>query len=428
MKRALSWPVLMVALLIALVSVAGAGAEGGIIHVVRPGETLSSIARLYGVTPGAVAAANGLADPDLILVGQKLKIPRPTPATPGVHVVARGETLTAIARRYGLSVWQLAAHNGIANPDRIYVGQRLLIPWMPDSARAVPHPPGEPPAATEGITSGASQVSVSTATAMPIRPPSTEVPRPEPQPTPSLPPATPTAQPIPCPCEEIVILSPAPGITVTSPITVSGWAAGLERTVIVTVLDGGGGRIGQETAKVGGRPGQPGGFTAVVPFTVPANSQPGRIQVWTESLRDGAVEHLSSVTVAIQGLELDPLLARLDAAFRAGDYAAWADLMADPFKFVVYKSRGDSLTPAQATERLRLDYVGAVPPRLDFSVDARKLLEGRFTLAADIVHVVYSTGWGRDGRDDAFLLIGNVNGRARWSALLYVPRTAVDYR
>lgn len=45
-----------------------------------------------------------------------------------IHVVARGETLAAIAALYGLTVQQIAAANGIANPDLIYVGQRLVIP------------------------------------------------------------------------------------------------------------------------------------------------------------------------------------------------------------------------------------------------------------------------------------------------------------
>jgi LysM repeat protein len=45
-----------------------------------------------------------------------------------IHVVARGETLAAIATLYGLTVQQIAAANGIANPDLIYVGQRLVIP------------------------------------------------------------------------------------------------------------------------------------------------------------------------------------------------------------------------------------------------------------------------------------------------------------
>ncbi len=55
--------------------------------------------------------------------------PTPTPApTPRIHVVARGDTLTAIAARYGVSLKALERANGIKNPSLIRVGQRLVIP------------------------------------------------------------------------------------------------------------------------------------------------------------------------------------------------------------------------------------------------------------------------------------------------------------
>ncbi|HXQ95553.1 MAG TPA: LysM peptidoglycan-binding domain-containing protein [Candidatus Acidoferrales bacterium] len=49
-------------------------------------------------------------------------------ASPQYHVVARGETLTSIAEQYGVTVQALAAANGISNPNAIYAGQRLVIP------------------------------------------------------------------------------------------------------------------------------------------------------------------------------------------------------------------------------------------------------------------------------------------------------------
>ncbi len=54
--------------------------------------------------------------------------PPSAPAGPRVHVVRRGETLSAIAQRYGVNVFTLAAANGIVNINRIYAGQRLVIP------------------------------------------------------------------------------------------------------------------------------------------------------------------------------------------------------------------------------------------------------------------------------------------------------------
>ena len=51
------------------------------IHVVQPGETVSEIARQYGVSIDALTAVNGIADPHLIKIGQELVIPGPAPAT-----------------------------------------------------------------------------------------------------------------------------------------------------------------------------------------------------------------------------------------------------------------------------------------------------------------------------------------------------------
>ncbi len=116
-----------------------ATATGGV-HVVRRGETLSSIARRYGTTVSAIASANGIRNPSLIWVGQRLRIPgrsgggssrgggTTSASSGGVHVVRRGETLSSIARRYGTTVSAIAAANGIRNPSLIWVGQRLRIP------------------------------------------------------------------------------------------------------------------------------------------------------------------------------------------------------------------------------------------------------------------------------------------------------------
>ena len=51
------------------------------------------------------------------------------PNTSVIHVVQRGETLYSIARSYGVNVWTIARANGITNPNYIYAGQRLVIPY-----------------------------------------------------------------------------------------------------------------------------------------------------------------------------------------------------------------------------------------------------------------------------------------------------------
>ncbi len=112
------------------------GGGGGGVHVVQRGETLYSIARRYGTTVQAIMSANGLSNPNFIYVGQRLTIGGgggssrgggAAPATGTVHVVQRGETLYSIARRYGTTAAALAAANGLRNPNLIYVGQRLRI-------------------------------------------------------------------------------------------------------------------------------------------------------------------------------------------------------------------------------------------------------------------------------------------------------------
>ena len=55
---------------------------------------------------------------------------RPAQAQGRVHVVAGGENLSSIAQHYGLSLQELAAYNGIANPNLVFSGQRLEIPGL----------------------------------------------------------------------------------------------------------------------------------------------------------------------------------------------------------------------------------------------------------------------------------------------------------
>ena len=105
----------------------------GSTHTVRRGETLSRIAARYGTSWQQLASANGLRNPNLIHPGQRLVIRRGSANTAHYnsqshyHIVARGETLSGIASRYGESWQQLAAKNGLRNPNRIYPGQRLLL-------------------------------------------------------------------------------------------------------------------------------------------------------------------------------------------------------------------------------------------------------------------------------------------------------------
>jgi peptidoglycan/xylan/chitin deacetylase (PgdA/CDA1 family)/phage tail protein X len=108
---------------------------GQTVHVVQAGDTLYRIALRYGVTVPAIVAANNLANPNLISVGQVLVIPTGTtppttapPASPVRYTVQPGDTLYRIALRYGVTVPAIVAANNLANPNLISVGQVLVIP------------------------------------------------------------------------------------------------------------------------------------------------------------------------------------------------------------------------------------------------------------------------------------------------------------
>ncbi len=130
-------------------------------HVVRSGETLADIAADHGTSVRALVESNRIEDPNLILVGQELTIPGATsgsgggtPAEPATttHVVARGDTLGGIAARYGTTVRAIAEANGITDPDRIVIGARLSVAGAPAGGSS-----GTPPAAAPAPSGGSPQ-------------------------------------------------------------------------------------------------------------------------------------------------------------------------------------------------------------------------------------------------------------------------------
>lgn len=107
---------------ITLLGVAGLADTGG--HTVRAGETLGEIARDHGRTVSELVSANALRDPNHITAGSTLVIP----GEAGTHTVVAGDNLTSIAARYGTTATALADVNGIANRNLVRIGQRLTIP------------------------------------------------------------------------------------------------------------------------------------------------------------------------------------------------------------------------------------------------------------------------------------------------------------
>lgn len=97
-----------------------------VIHTVRPGDTVFALAQRYGLKPEEIVFSNQLRDPGVLSVGQALVLP-----TDAVRYTVRpGDSVYALARRYGLSVADvLAANPRLGSGARIDPGQTLLLPF-----------------------------------------------------------------------------------------------------------------------------------------------------------------------------------------------------------------------------------------------------------------------------------------------------------
>ncbi|EJO07108.1 LysM repeat-containing muramidase [Oenococcus oeni AWRIB553] len=110
-------------------------------YTVASGDTLTSIAKAYGTTVSAIATANNISNPDYIYVGEVLTIGSSTSTSTSTsstsssstssssksYTVASGDTLTSIAKSYGVSISTLAKLNNISNTNLIYAGTTLKI-------------------------------------------------------------------------------------------------------------------------------------------------------------------------------------------------------------------------------------------------------------------------------------------------------------
>lgn len=110
-----------------------AGVKEMVFYFVQEGETLYAIAKRYRTTVHAILSTNRLEDPNAIIPGQALIIPRagevPSPPPGGIpHLVRKGETLFHLADRYGVGVPEILRANQLAHPEFVVQGQQLVIP------------------------------------------------------------------------------------------------------------------------------------------------------------------------------------------------------------------------------------------------------------------------------------------------------------
>jgi LysM repeat protein len=96
---------------------------------VKSGDTLSKIARKFGTTVDNLVALNGISNPNQIAAGTTICV-KAKGSQPGgaYYTVKQGDTLYSIARKYGWTASYLAQVNTIPNPDEIYAGRVLWIP------------------------------------------------------------------------------------------------------------------------------------------------------------------------------------------------------------------------------------------------------------------------------------------------------------
>lgn len=164
---------------------------------VKAGDTVSAIAARFGLSTAKVLALNGLGWSSLIFPGQVLTLTKstpvstPTPPPPSApstttYTIKSGDTISAIAARYGVSTQSVLTANGLGWSSLIFPGQKITIPVKPTPAPQ-PAPPA-PPASDE---------------TEPADPPQDEAPAPEPEPEPE-PDPEPAPPPPPAPYTYII--------------------------------------------------------------------------------------------------------------------------------------------------------------------------------------------------------------------------------
>ena len=104
------------------------------IHIVKIGDTISSISKLYSIKKDLIIELNNLKDENYIYVGQNLIVTesnensiKKSDLTNNYHIVQVGENLTDISNKYDLNLGYLIEINSLENPDSIKVGEKILL-------------------------------------------------------------------------------------------------------------------------------------------------------------------------------------------------------------------------------------------------------------------------------------------------------------
>ena len=101
-------------------------------YTIKQGDNLTSIATRFNTTVAHLASINGIANPNIIMAGQTIKVtgnaPAPAPQSTRTYTVKQNDCLSAIAKQFGVNWMDIANKNGIAGPKYIiHPGQVLKI-------------------------------------------------------------------------------------------------------------------------------------------------------------------------------------------------------------------------------------------------------------------------------------------------------------
>lgn len=256
-----------------------------IIHTVKPGDTLFSIADRYESEVEMIERANALyppfTDPYLIFPGQRLVVPKLYGQNETMYVVQPGDTITQIAQEFS-SYPQLIAgiSSGIQNPNYIFPNQQVRIPVHiyrieeGDTLVSIAERTGVPLDAI--LQANQNRITVSPD---PIYPGMLFI--------------------IPIPHSlNIVVLDPVPGSVIESGVRVQGYARAFEATVLHQIRDRNDVIVSEEnftTAQFAGP--LYGAFSTSITFDREPTSSEGELWIYTRSARDGSIQDLVRLPV-----------------------------------------------------------------------------------------------------------------------------------
>jgi LysM repeat protein len=220
---------------LALLATLSASAQGPHTYRVRSGDTLPAIASRFGVPLEGLLRAHGLRLEDTLYTGDVVVLPLAPAAEQ--HTVATGETLQGIAAQYGVAPTQIAWRNGLADPQGLRAGETLVIPEVAGSA----------------------------------------------------------------PWLDVALVWPVEGQRVSDTLRVSGWGQAFDNALVVQVQDAEGRVVAEGAAAIHAEIGQVGSFATNLRLPEGISlGQPLLITLWRRDMATGDLTTVQSVSVVVR--------------------------------------------------------------------------------------------------------------------------------